>query len=60
KKLSLSIVVIAPMHGPGGISNQLDRANNSENIGQGFEAGLAIVLVAILLDRVCKQRGGGA
>jgi len=28
-------------------------------IAQGFEAGLAIVIVAILLDRVCKQRTGG-
>jgi len=26
------------------------------NIAKGFEAGLAIVIVAILLDRVCKQR----
>ncbi|MEZ9891873.1 choline ABC transporter permease subunit, partial [Vibrio lentus] len=24
------------------------------NISQGFEAGLAIVLVAIILDRLCK------
>ncbi|MBU2239869.1 MAG: choline ABC transporter permease subunit, partial [Gammaproteobacteria bacterium] len=25
------------------------------NISQGFEAGVAIVLVAIMLDRICKS-----
>ena len=30
------------------------RALNTVNISQGFEAGLAIVLVAIILDRLCK------
>jgi glycine betaine/proline transport system permease protein len=34
------------------------RALNTVNIAQGFEAGLAIVLVAILLDRICSRRGG--
>ena len=33
------------------------RALNTVNIAQGFEAGLAIVILAILLDRVCKQPG---
>jgi glycine betaine/proline transport system permease protein len=33
------------------------RALNTVNIAQGFEAGLAIVLVAIMLDRVCKRPG---
>jgi glycine betaine/proline transport system permease protein len=32
------------------------RALNSVNIADGFEAGLAIVIVAIVLDRLCKQR----
>jgi glycine betaine/proline transport system permease protein len=36
------------------------RALNSVNIAQGFEAGLAIVLVAIMLDRVCKRPGAPA
>ena len=34
------------------------RALNTVNIANGFEAGLSIVIVAILLDRICKQRGG--
>jgi glycine betaine/proline transport system permease protein len=60
--LSLSMVVIAALVGAGGLGRPVVRALNTVNIAQGFEAGLAIVLVAILLDRVCKQRsaqGGG-
>jgi glycine betaine/proline transport system permease protein len=55
--LSLSMVVIAALVGAGGLGRPVVRALNTVNIAQGFEAGLAIVLVAILLDRVCKQRG---
>ena len=54
--LSLSMVVIAALVGAGGLGKPVVRALNTVNIAQGFEAGLAIVLVAILLDRVCKQR----
>lgn len=56
--LSLSMVVIAALVGAGGLGKPVVRALNSVNIAQGFEAGLAIVLVAILLDRVCKRPGG--
>jgi glycine betaine/proline transport system permease protein len=55
--LSLSMVVIAALVGAGGLGRPVVRALNTVNIAQGFEAGLAIVLVAILLDRLCKQRG---
>jgi glycine betaine/proline transport system permease protein len=58
--LSLSMVVIAALVGADGLGKPVVRALNSVNIAQGFEAGLAIVVVAILLDRVCKQRGQGA
>ena len=54
--LSLSMVVIAALVGADGLGKPVVRALNTVNIGQGFEAGLAIVLIAILLDRVCKQR----
>jgi glycine betaine/proline transport system permease protein len=54
--LSLSMVVIAALVGAGGLGKPVVRALNTVNIAQGFEAGLAIVLIAILLDRVCKQR----
>jgi glycine betaine/proline transport system permease protein len=55
--LSLSMVVIAALVGAGGLGRPVVRALNTVNIAQGFEAGLAIVLLAILLDRLCKQRG---
>jgi len=57
--LCLSMVVIAAMVGAPGLGVPVLRALNTVNIAKGFEAGLAIVIVAILLDRVCKQRGGG-
>ena len=60
--LSLSMVVIAALVGAGGLGRPVVRALNTVNIAQGFEAGLAIVLVAIILDRVCKRpgaQGGG-
>ena len=38
-----------------GLGKPVVRALNSVNIGMGFEAGAAIVLLAIVLDRVCKR-----
>jgi glycine betaine/proline transport system permease protein len=60
--LSLSMVVIAALVGANGLGVPVVRALNTVNIGLGFEAGLAIVLVAIMVDRVFKRpgaRGGG-
>ncbi len=54
--LSLSMVVIAALVGADGLGKPVVRALNTVNIEKGFEAGLAIVIVAILLDRICKQR----
>ena len=54
--LSLSMVVIAALVGADGLGTPVVRALNTVNIARGFEAGLAIVIVAILLDRICKQR----
>lgn len=53
--LSLSMVVIAALVGAAGLGVPVVRALNTVNIGRGFEAGLAIVILAIILDRVCKQ-----
>ena len=52
--LSLSMVVIAALVGADGLGKPVVRALNTVNISQGFEAGVAIVLVAIILDRICK------
>jgi ABC-type proline/glycine betaine transport system permease subunit len=46
--LSLSMVVIAALVGADGLGKPVVRALNSVNIADGFEAGLAIVIVAIL------------
>lgn len=53
--LSLSMVVIASMVGADGLGIPVLRALNTVNIAKGFEAGLAIVIVAILMDRICKR-----
>lgn len=52
--LSLSMVVIAAMVGANGLGVPVVRALNSVNVGMGFTAGLAIVLLAIMLDRLCR------
>lgn len=49
--LSLSMVVIAALVGAGGLGTSVVRALNNVDIGQGFEAGLVIVILAVLLDR---------
>ncbi len=56
--LSLSMVVIAALVGAGGLGVPVVRALNTVNVGMGFEAGFAIVLVAVLLDRVCRPPEG--
>ena len=53
--LSLSMVVIAALVGADGLGKPVVRALNTVNIAMGFEAGLAIVILAIVLDRVCKR-----
>jgi glycine betaine/proline transport system permease protein len=58
--LSLSMVVIAALVGADGLGKPVVRALNTVNIAKGFEAGLAIVIVAILLDRICRRPGDGA
>ncbi|MEK8131007.1 proline/glycine betaine ABC transporter permease [Paenibacillus filicis] len=52
--LALSMVVIASMIGAQGIGADVYRAVTQIKTGQGFEAGLAIVVLAILLDRITQ------
>jgi len=55
--LSLSMVVIAALVGADGLGKPVVRALNTVNVANGVEAGIAIVILAILLDRVCRRRG---
>lgn len=53
--LSLSMVVIASMIGAQGVGADVYRAVTQAKIGVGFEAGIAIVIMAILLDRLTQN-----
>jgi glycine betaine/proline transport system substrate-binding protein len=53
--LSLSMVVIAALVGAGGLGVPVVRALNSVQVGMGIEAGVAIVLLAVILDRVTRR-----
>jgi glycine betaine/proline transport system substrate-binding protein len=57
--LSLSMVVIAALVGAGGLGVPVVRALNTVQVGVGFEAGLAIVLLAVILDRIARIRDSG-
>ena len=52
--LCLSMVVIAALVGAGGLGVPVVRALNSVQVDMGFEAGIAIVLLAIILDRISR------
>ncbi|HYI33802.1 MAG TPA: proline/glycine betaine ABC transporter permease [Glaciibacter sp.] len=55
--LSLSMVVIAGMVGAGGLGAEIVQALSRIDIGLGFEAGIAVVILAILLDRLTASLG---
>jgi ABC-type proline/glycine betaine transport system permease subunit len=56
------MVVIAALVGAGGLGVPVVRALNTVQVGMGFEAGFAIVLLAIILDRMTRTdvKGGPA
>lgn len=57
--LSLSMVVIASMVGAPGLGKDIIQALSRIDVGLGFEAGLAVVILAIVLDRLTAALGTG-
>ncbi|MFC1903700.1 ABC transporter permease [Chloroflexota bacterium] len=55
--LSLSMVVLAAMIAAGGLGREVFMALGQVDIGRGFVAGVAIVLVAMILDRITQALG---
>ncbi|MFD0050455.1 glycine betaine ABC transporter substrate-binding protein [Actinomycetes bacterium NPDC127524] len=53
--LSLSMVVIASLVGAPGLGAEVYRAVSQIKVGTGFEAGLSIVIIAVILDRVSQN-----
>lgn len=57
--LSLSMTVIASMIGAEGLGKEVYNGITRMEIGDGFEAGLAVVIIAMLLDRMTQALGNG-
>ncbi len=55
--LALSMVVISAMIGAGGLGEQVLKGLTQLKVGLGFESGLAIVILAIVLDRITQSLG---
>ncbi|MEX0845409.1 MAG: proline/glycine betaine ABC transporter permease [Balneolaceae bacterium] len=55
--LALSMVVIAALIGAGGLGQPVVTGLQQLDIGLGFEGGLAIVILAVFLDRVTQSIG---
>ncbi|CDZ57723.1 glycine betaine/proline transport system permease protein [Neorhizobium galegae] len=56
--LSLSMVVIAALVGANGLGVPVLRALNTVNVARGFDSGLCIVILAIILDRMFRTSTG--
>ncbi|EDN66019.1 Glycine betaine transport system permease protein [Beggiatoa sp. PS] len=55
--LALSMVVIAAMIGAGGLGGEVWKAIQRLEAGMGFQAGIAIVILAMILDRISQKIG---
>ena len=53
--LSLSMVVISAMIGAGGLGNVVLQGITQMKMGQGFEGGLAVVILAMVIDRITQS-----
>jgi len=56
--LALSMVVISAMIGAGGLGSEVLKGITQLKIGLGFESGIAVVILAMILDRITQALGG--
>ena len=52
--LALSMAVIAGIIGAGGLGKEVYRAIRVLEVGKAFDAGISIVILAIILDRISQ------
>jgi glycine betaine/proline transport system permease protein len=55
--MALSMVIIASMVGSGGLGNDVLTSIQRLDIALGFESGISVVLLAIILDRITESFG---
>lgn len=55
--MALSMTVIAGMIAAGGLGEKVLQGINNLDVGLGFESGLAVVILAIILDRITQAFG---
>ena len=55
--IALSMVIIASMVGAGGLGNDVLTSISCLDIGLRFESGLAVVLLATIMDRITGSFG---
>lgn len=53
--MSLSMVIVASMIGAGGLGDEIIRSISRLQVGRGVEAGLVVVILAILIDRFTRR-----
>jgi len=57
---ALSMVVIASMIGARGLGEQVLNGTQTLDIGEGLEAGIGIVILAFVLDRITQGFGAAS
>ena len=55
--MALAMVVIASMIGARGLGEDVLVGIQTLNVGRGLEAGLAIVILAVVIDRITQAYG---
>lgn len=55
--MALSMVIVTSMVGAGGLGGEVLSSIQQLNVGLGFESGLCVVLLAIILDRITQSVG---